>query len=168
MAVDGFALAEIGQLEKLAHFDFAVVAGMRRRRALGPLESFFAGLHLNDPVACDELLSCGEGAINHGASVVYGEFDARALGAGLETGEIEQHAGLHQLFVVLAHSGKQLFTGHDTGFGLLTGFYHHHEFHGYLSFGSSLRILRHYWVLPIRRIRDSKIDTVLEVFVEIY
>src|SRR5262249_45480300 len=51
----------------------------------------------------------------------------------------EQHAGLHQLFVVLAHRGHQLLARHHAGFGVLVGFDDHHETHDLVSLAVAVR-----------------------------
>src|SRR5207253_11344443 len=87
------------------------------------------GLHLNDPVSGDEFLGLGEGAVDDSR-----ELDAGALGARLEPGAIEEYAGFHQLLVVLADRGKEIFARHDACFRVLAGLHNHHESHGHVSF----------------------------------
>src|SRR5205823_2033840 len=127
-AIHRFAWAEVVQLEELADLDFAFLA-VGSRGALGPLDSLLPRLHLDDPVSGDEFLGLGKGAVNHRGPASR-ELDTGALGGGLETGEIEEHTGFHQLLVVFAHRGKNLLARHDARFRLLVGLDDHHETHG--------------------------------------
>src|SRR3989304_4843901 len=101
---DRLARTEVLQLEYLANLDLAFLEG----DALGPFDRLFLRLHLNQPETGDELLRLGEGSIDHGA-LRSREPDACALRARVEPLRREQHAGLHQLFVILRHLGKLLF-----------------------------------------------------------
>ena len=53
--------------------------------------------------------------------------------APLEPGAIEEYAGFHQLLVVLADRGKEIFARHDACFRVLAGLHNHHESHGHVS-----------------------------------
>src|SRR6185437_144044 len=155
-AVHRVAGSKVVQLEKLADLDFTFLTlAMRSGNPFSPFDRLFPGLHLNDPVSGDQFLSLGEGAINNGA-LASGKLDARAFGTGLEAGEVEQHAGLHQLLVVFAHRGKNLFARHNARFRILTGLHNHHESHDHFSFrGISNEREKN------RRIRHEKAGTAL-------
>src|SRR6185369_508963 len=71
-------LAEVLRLEDLANFDlarFVVWVGA----ALDPLHRLLEGAHLHQPVAGDQLLGLGEGAVDHGPLAVTAEADPGAL-----------------------------------------------------------------------------------------
>src|SRR5437773_7241835 len=84
--------------------------------------------------------------------------------APLEPGAIEEYAGFHQLLVVLADRGKEIFARHDACFRVLAGLHNHHESHGHVSFNfyvergtakSTRRIVCLTWLPPWGR-RDRK------------
>src|SRR5262245_5751985 len=83
-APGGLAVAEVLELEDLAHFDLAGAAVDRGvREASRPFERFVARARLDDRVAGDQFLALGEGAIDHAAlSTVVAH--APALRAGLQ------------------------------------------------------------------------------------
>src|SRR5438034_11234911 len=85
--IDRGALAEILHLEELADLDFAVPL-VRVRAALHPLDRLGLVLHLDDPVAGDQLLGLGEWPVDHAALAAF-EADARALRARLQPGAVE-------------------------------------------------------------------------------
>src|SRR5215211_5317354 len=103
-------LTELVQLEQLADLDLPFGLGLTaglKREPLGPFDGLVHRLHLEDPVAGDDLLGLAEGAVDHGA-LAAGELDPNALGAPMERREVQEHAGLRQLLVVLAHLGQEL------------------------------------------------------------
>ena len=102
--VDRRALAEILQLEELADLDLAVLI-VRVRAALHPLDRLGLVLHLDDPVAGDQLLGLGERPVDHAALAAL-EADARALRARLQAGAIEHDARLDHLLVELRHRAE--------------------------------------------------------------
>jgi hypothetical protein len=105
---------EVFHLKDLADFDFGVdVVGVGA--TLGPLDRLFEGFDLPDPEAGDELFGLGEGAVDDGTRLA-GEFDACALGAGMEAIHGEHNASLDELFVELAHLGKELRIGEGAFF----------------------------------------------------
>src|SRR5215211_6278716 len=105
---DRRALTELLQLEQLAQlhlpFGLGLTTGLKRE-PLGPFDGLLHRLHLEDPVAGDDLLGLAEGAVDHGA-LADGELDPNALGAPMERREVQEHAGLRQLVVVLAISAR--------------------------------------------------------------
>src|ERR1051325_882072 len=131
------ALAEVVQLEQLAHLDlpFLPVQG-RVGEAPRPLHRLFLGLYLDERVASDQLLRLGEGPVDHGA-LFPGVRDTPALRARLQPGGVEQHAGLLQLLVVLRHLGEDLLVRHDARFRVLRGLHDDHESHRRVSFQRS-------------------------------
>src|SRR3984885_9540044 len=88
---------EVFHLEDLPDFDFG--AGFEGA-ALEPFDGLFDIADLPDPEAGDELLALGDGRVDNGMRPA-GEFDAYALGSGMETIHGEHDASLHELFVVL-------------------------------------------------------------------
>src|SRR5262249_21776800 len=129
-AIDRLALAEILKLEQLADFDLAVLPVDRRiGEAPGPFQRLLARLHLDDGVAGDQLPGFGERAVEH-AALAARIFDAPALGGRPQAARIEQHAGFHQLLVIVRHGGEQLLRRPDAGLGVLGGFDDNHETHG--------------------------------------
>ena len=125
--IDCGALAEVLKLEELADLDLAVPV-MRLRAPLHPLDRFGLVLHLDDPVAGDQLLGLGERPVDH-AALVAGEANAGAFRAGLQAGRIEHDAGLDHLLVELRHFAEHLLRRHPAGFGLLARLDDHHETH---------------------------------------
>src|SRR4051812_15979888 len=106
-ALDFLAGREILELVELAHLDFGLAAVDRRvGEALGPLDRFLARLRLDDGVAGDKLFRLGERAVDHRALLAV-VLDAPAFRARLEARRIDEHAGLLQLLMVLAHLGEQ-------------------------------------------------------------
>src|SRR6266581_3353398 len=88
---------EVGDLLHLAHFDDVAV---QHGRALGPLDRFRSGFHLDHPVAAEHFLRLGERPVGH-LGLAAAEADAGALGWGAQPVEPEQHAGLGEGLVVL-------------------------------------------------------------------
>src|SRR6478609_2595189 len=80
--IDRGALAKVLHLKELADLDLAI-ALMRFRATLHPLDRLGLVLHLDDPVAGDQLLGLGKWPVDH-AALVAGEADARALRARLQ------------------------------------------------------------------------------------
>src|SRR5262245_11301340 len=106
-ALHFLARREILELVERTHFDLrldAVDGGIRV--APGPFDRFLTRFRLDDGVAGDELLGFRERPVDEAAlrSVVV---DAPALAARLQARGVDQHAGLLQLLVVLAHLGEQ-------------------------------------------------------------
>src|SRR5436305_13545303 len=122
--------AEVLRLEDLADLDLLVL----ERGALEPLDRLVLRLHPPDPVAGDQLLGLGEGAVDHGRLAVR-ELDPRAFRARLEAVGRKHDAGVDQLLVEFAHRGEQLLTGHHARLGILVGLDQDHESHGCLLFG---------------------------------
>src|SRR5207248_1121450 len=79
---------EVGELLHLAHLDDVAV---QHGRALGPLDGFGPGLHLDHPVAAEHLLRLGERAVGH-LRLAAAEADAGALGWGGQPVEREGRA----------------------------------------------------------------------------
>jgi hypothetical protein len=69
------------------------------RDPLGPLDRLVHGYDLEDPVASHDFLRFGERPVYDGG-LPPGEPDAHAVGAGVESGEIQQHTGISQLLVL--------------------------------------------------------------------
>src|SRR5207249_2500156 len=66
--LDRFAFAEILELEELPQLDFAgLLLAVRGGHAQRPLQCFLPGLHLNHPVAGDQVLAVGKRAIHYRA-----------------------------------------------------------------------------------------------------
>src|SRR5579859_1170046 len=98
-------LAKVVGLKDLADLDLAVALhGIGA--ALDPLDGLIHGLNLPQPEAGDQLFGLGEGPVDHGPLAAR-EPDPRTFRAGLQPFAGEHHAGLHELFVVLAHLGQQ-------------------------------------------------------------
>src|SRR5580698_787649 len=83
----GVGHLEVAHLEERADFEVALFI-VRVRAALHPLDALLEGSRLQDPIARDELLRLGEGAVDDGALAAR-EADARALRARLEAREVE-------------------------------------------------------------------------------
>src|ERR1043166_9428271 len=113
VVIDRRALAEVLQLEELPDLDLAVLV-VRVRAALHPLDRLGLVLHLDDPVAGDQLLGLGKRSIDHRALAAL-EADARSFRARLQPGAVEHDARLHQLFVELAHRAEHLLARHLAG-----------------------------------------------------
>src|SRR5947208_10533932 len=123
------ARTEILKLENLAKLDLAFCCfAVRRGAVLGPVDRFFFRVDLDQPIAGDQVLGLGERAFNDGG-LSAGEFDARALRAGLQACQIQQDSGLCHFLVVLRHRGNQPVVRHRAGFGILAGLDQHHESH---------------------------------------
>src|SRR5437773_6381057 len=147
-AVDRLTRAKIVQLEELAELNFAFLAlAAQVGDALGPLDRLFPRLHLDDPVSGDEFLRFGKGAVDHRA-LASGKLDAGARGAGLEPGQVEQHAGLHQLLIVLTYGRKDLLARLFARFRVLAGLHDHHEPHEYHSLLFGLELIPEVSTLP--------------------
>ena len=101
---------------------------MRLRAALHPFDRLGLVLHLDDPVAGDQLLGLGERPVDH-AALVAGETDARTLRAWAQPGAVEHDAGLDHLLVELRHLGEHLLRRHLAGLGILVRLDDHHETH---------------------------------------
>src|SRR5256885_1332784 len=67
---------EVGDLLHLAHFDDVAV---QHGCALGPLDRFRSGFHLDHPVAAEHFLRLGERAVGHFGGLAAREADAGAL-----------------------------------------------------------------------------------------
>src|SRR5262249_8462097 len=93
-------LAEVLDLEHLANLDLCVLEG----GALEPLDRLHHRLPLPQPEPGDELLGLGEGSVDDGFPAPR-EADPLAFRARAETVRRQQHPGLQQLLVELAHFG---------------------------------------------------------------
>src|SRR5262249_14827119 len=78
----GGGLGEVGRFEHLADLDLAVLL-VGLRASPHPLDGLLLRLHLDHPVAREELLRLGKRAVHHGALAAR-ELDARSLRARLE------------------------------------------------------------------------------------
>src|SRR6267143_6054621 len=120
--------AEVRRLEHLANLDL----GLRAREGIGaaphPFDRLLLRLHLNQPEPGDQLLRLGEGPVDD-APLPSGEPDARALRARVQPFGREQHAGFHQLLVVLPHLGQKLLVRENPRLRALVGLDQHHESH---------------------------------------
>src|SRR4051794_10242348 len=138
-------LAEVLGLEDLTELDRRALALTRTGpgHALHPLDRLLLRLHLDDPEAGDQLLGLGERPVSHGGLAV-GEPDPRALRARVQALAGEQHAGLHELFVELAHRSEDLGARQHARLGLVVGLHQDHETHGVPPCGCSfwVRLLR--------------------------
>src|SRR5215204_7574961 len=126
---DRRALTKLLQLEQLAELDLPFSLGLTpglKREPLGPFDGLLHRHHLKDPVAGDNRLGLAEGTVDHGA-LAGGELDPNPLGAPMQRREVQEHAGLRQLLVVLAHLGQELLAGQVAGFPV--SFDHHHHPH---------------------------------------
>src|SRR5438270_3787649 len=122
----GERVAEILRLEHLADFDLRLSARHGIGAALDPFDAFFKRLHLEEPVAGDQLLGLSEWPVDDrplGAR----ESDPRALRAGLKALSREQHPGFDQLFVVSGHLGQERLVRKDASLGILAGLDQNHE-----------------------------------------
>src|SRR4249919_2917797 len=126
-------LAEVLGLEDLADFDRARLV-VRVGAALDPLHRLLEGAHLHQPVAGDQLLGLGEGAVDHGPLAVAAEADPHALGGRVQALPGQQHPGFDHLLVELAHRGEHLLARHLAGLGVLVRLDDRHHSHpGFLS-----------------------------------
>src|SRR5262245_31186630 len=76
---------EVVELEELPDFDVSfgpLAVGIRC--AAGPFDGFFPGLHLNQPVAGDDLLAFGKGTVHH-RPLSSRKPDSSAFRRGLQT-----------------------------------------------------------------------------------
>src|SRR5262245_10808058 len=154
-ALDAFAVAEVLELEQLAHLELRLAAVDRRvGEAPRPLHRLLARLHLDQGVARDQLLRLGERPVDHGA-LRSRVLHAPAGLAGLESRGVEQHARLLQLLMVFLHLVDQLLCGHHALLAVLRGLHDHHEPHGLLLQSGSRKSL----LSTLRRPGYAKIDT---------
>src|SRR5215211_2535859 len=124
-------VTEVLGLEHLPDLDLGLSL-VRIGTALDPFDRLVQRLHLDQPVARDQLLRLREGAVDHGA-LPSGELHPRALRARLQPLASEQHAGVHQLLVELAHLGEELLAGKDARLALLVRLEQKHESHRRVS-----------------------------------
>src|SRR5438093_1027535 len=136
-------ITEVLRLEHLANLHFTFL----ERGPFQPLDGLAQRLHLPQPETGDQLLRLGEGPVDHRA-LRSGELDPRPLRARLQPFGRQEHAGLLQLNVELAHRGQGLLVRQDSRFGVLVGFDQDHESHGFSPRGC----------LPTRRVRGVTID----------
>src|ERR1700729_2612408 len=92
----------VPKLNELSHFDLNLLT-RSRRSALRPLDRFFDRLHLDKPVARDQLLRFRERPVNHRLLSVGRNVDARTRGTRIQTRSIKKYAGRRLLLVVLHH-----------------------------------------------------------------
>ncbi len=97
--------AEVLRFENLANLDLAILV-VRIGAALDPLDRLFLRLAPPQPVAGDKFFGLDEGPVDHGA-LAAGEPDTRAFGGRMQSLPRKHHAGLHQLFIELAHLGEE-------------------------------------------------------------
>src|SRR5262245_41214629 len=148
--VDRVAISKVFELEKLTQFNLALHSlALRIGAAPGPIDRFLFGLHLNYPITADQFLGFRKWTVDHYA-LISGEPDPRALRAGLESGSVDEHARLGELFVVCGHRVYELFAGHHAGFRVFTGLHYHHESHCCVSrcfdFGAGLNSLSCWYI----------------------
>ena len=128
---------EVFEVRNLTDLDvgFALV-----RAALDPLDGLFERLDPPEPVAGDEFLGFGEGAVNDGA-VPAGEVDAGAFGGGVKTVVAYQDSGLQEIVVEFVHVGHELGIGGCAFvFGsIFRAFDDHHESHSFVLSGGAVR-----------------------------
>src|SRR6266851_3789615 len=128
-AIHCFARSEILHLEELANLDLAFIAyTVEDRYALGPLDRFFPRVHLDDPVPSDQLLGLGERPVDHHLRSSR-KLDARCLRTGLESGELDQYAGLSQILRIVSDRGNDILAGSLPRFTVPAGFNDQHELH---------------------------------------
>src|SRR6267143_413954 len=123
---------EVLRLEHLANLNLGFPF-MGTRAAFDPLDRLFHRPHLPQPEAGDQLLGLGECPVDHGP-LLSREPHALALRTRVEPLAGEQHAGFHQLFVVLPHFGKELLLRQNARLRVLVGLDYHQESHCYVSF----------------------------------
>src|ERR1022692_175436 len=119
-------------LEQLTDLDLAlgaVLAGVDpgkrlERHTVGPFDGLVHRLHLEDPVARDQLLRLGERPVDDGA-VPPGELDTPPPGARVKPCEVEEHSGLLELVVVPAHRGEEFLAGRCARFRIPLDHQHH-------------------------------------------
>src|SRR5882762_1509346 len=128
---------EVLRLEHLANLNLGFPF-MGTGAALDPLDRLFHRPDLPQPEAGDQLLGLGGGRVDH-STVPSRETDALALRTRVEPLGGEQHAGFHQLFVVLPHFGKELLLRQSARLRVLVGLDYHHESHCCVSFEFQLR-----------------------------
>src|ERR1700733_9276079 len=130
----------VPKLDELSHFDLNLLT-RSRRSALRPLDCFFDRLHLDKPVARDQLLRFREWPVNHCLLSVGRNVDARARRTRIQARSIKKYAGRRLLLVVLHHRIDRFLARHLAGFGVLRRFQDQHEFHLHLSRLSLIRRL---------------------------
>src|SRR5690348_12266515 len=113
------------------------------RGTLGPFRGVVHRLHLEDPVARDQLLRLIERPTEDGASPL-GELDTAPLGAREQPREVDEQSGLLKLVVVPAHRGEEFLTGHGARFRVPFD-HQHHPHSGPPSYASRA------WVVTERR-----------------
>src|SRR5262245_28963052 len=132
--LDGWAFAEIVQLEHRPDLDLAVPV-VRIGAAFDPFDRVGERAALQDPIAGHQLLGLRERAVDHGALVTgFAELAAvksypRALGTRLESVAVQHHASLDHLLVELRHGSERLLGWHHAGFGVLGRLNENHEPH---------------------------------------
>lgn len=102
--------------------------GVLERRFLEPLDRLFLRIHLPDPVPGQELLRLRERTIRDRRSAAV-ELDAASLGCRVEALARHHDARVDELFVVLAHLGKDLVVRHHAVLGILISLDQNHESH---------------------------------------
>ena len=125
------ALAEVLHLEELTDLDLGDAIGARdllEGDPLRPLDRLGLVLHLDDPVAGDDLLGLGERAVDD-HRLAAPELDLGTLRGRLEAGPVEHGAGLHQLLVVARHVGQLLLGRQHARLGPAVPLHDHHEPH---------------------------------------
>src|SRR5687768_6242094 len=123
-------VSEVLGLEDRTDLDHAVlVVGVRD--PLDPLDRLVERLHLQDPVAGEQLLGLGERAVDH-LPVAARELDAGPSRAGVKAFAAEHHARLHELLVVGGHLLQQLLARHLARLALLRRLDHHDDTHSRL------------------------------------
>src|SRR6266571_2352636 len=97
-------------------------------------------LHLDHPVAAEQLFGLGEGPVGD-LGLPTGESDAGALRGWVQPVEAEQHAGLVQGLVVLRHLGDEVGRGHEIRWRIFVRLrdYQHHESHSRVSLSCRVR-----------------------------
>jgi hypothetical protein len=89
-----------------------------------PIHGLLHRLHLEDPIARDQLLRLVKRPINDGAASP-GELHTPPLSAREKPREIDKHSGLFELIVVPAHRGEQVLARHCTRFRIPLDHQHH-------------------------------------------
>src|SRR5439155_449743 len=91
MLLDRRAGSKVFQFEELANLDLTFLAlTLRIGRPLGPFDSFFFRLHVDDPITGDQFFGFSKGPINHGL-LSSRELDSRSFGARLQSREIDEN-----------------------------------------------------------------------------
>src|SRR5262249_26942066 len=133
MLARGVARSETARLEDGWDLDHALLPRHRIGTAPDPLDRFFHRLHLPQPIAGDQLLGLGEGAVND-LPLAARELDALPLRARVQSLTREHDAGLHELLIVVAHVGEELLAREDALFGSLGRLDDNHDSHRSVSF----------------------------------